>query len=158
MTAQEPQHFHSVSINTRRDRSTMLRLLSREDLLANLLDQDSLNEKKHSSSLSEQSSSSTATMEQHYEYDEEEGSRSLFELSPEIDEPTQASSDIQVPISGTYHRNMTVDDRIRLADIKLAQDRAAKKLIPLDPNKRKRKSPKVSTSKAVKSKSKAPKC
>ena len=123
----------------------MLRIFSREELLSKLRDQDSLN-KKHSSSLSEKSTSSSSTMEQYFEYKEEESkvdSHSLSQETPEID-------------NVHYHRTMSTDDRIRLADMKLAQERAAKKLKQPDQTKPKRKSPAKSTpaSKAVKSKSK----
>ena len=122
----------------------MLRIFSREELLSKLRDQDSLN-KKHPSSLSEKSTSSSSTMEQYFECKEEESkedSHSLLE-TPEID-------------NVHYHRTMSTDDRIRLADMKLAQERAARKLKQPDQTKPKRKSPAKSTppSKAVKSKSK----
>jgi len=93
-------------------------------------------------------------MEQYFEHKEEESkdnnSHSLLELAPEL-------GNVQFPAFSTYHRTMSVDDRIKLADMKLAEERAAKKLKQKDPTKPKRKSPTKSTPapKAVKSKSKA---
>jgi len=128
-------------------RLDMLRIFSREELLSKLRDQDSLN-KKHSSSLSEKSTSSSSTMEQYFEYKEEE-SKNMVEDS---------HSSLKIPEIDNvhYHRTMSTDDRIKLADMKLAQERAARKLKQPDQTKPKRKSPAKSTpaSKAVKSKSK----